>query len=201
MPSGYTGVPSNVGASGSLWLNGSFASITIPNDGDTFAVSSVNPGLKTLTDYVAATLASTGPAAPVFVGQVGNAASTNYYLGVGGGLNGLAPSGSTPPTSAYSATVGLLLPAAQANIKIRLVVFGWQNTTAGGSIIVAITNLAGGQLGSVKTITAGTAGGVTTFTPLTFVANTIGFGVMVQNGAGVTVGLGNCVAQVFFTLG
>lgn len=190
MASTYTGVAGNVTASAS-------PTATIPADGDSLAVTSVNTALQKLTDYVAQIETGAGPSFNTYGATVPSAASTTYYLFVG-----VSNSLTNAQTAVNNGQCAVIVPVA---CVVRRIILSFANLTAGGPITASLYLGSGGSgvQANIQTVfPAGTASGTRQLTVVAPVAVSPFWSLQIQiaNGAGVTTGLGLTQATMLVTL-
>lgn len=161
-------------------------SITIPADGvDTLGVASVNTPLQKAADYLEAVRQATAYACFSYVGNPGNAASTNYFAWAASSQGAVAAN----PTAGANGQTRHIIPFAGVFRKIAI---RTTNATVGGTIIIAVFNQSVGVNIATITLNAGTAAG--TFTAFVAGTTAIALGdvveVQIQNQGGVTTSLG-----------
>jgi hypothetical protein len=186
LSSTYTGNAGNIGALTPV-------TATIPADGDTRVVASVNVALQKLTDYIAYLETQLSPAVvPFGANGVPSTASTEYWMW----LAGLGGTGA-PGTASASGRTRFNSMAAGRVVGFS---YGFSGTTAGGLIVVGVRK-SGGAATTAATITAGTAAGQSGGTlNISFTSNDY-LEVTIANGSGVSAGVGNIAVTLFISLG
>lgn len=182
MSTTYTGVAGNVSLSAAPQL-------TIPSDGDTLAVASVDVGLQKLTDFVDYFRQHLfTPLSCNATTAVPNTASTIYSLWAFGF------STAVPAVSGVgSVGTDFILPFA---CRIAFYSLTTGQTTAGGTTTLQVNQ--GGTRTTIASLPSGTgAGGPTSATVNVALSSGTDTKIEVSNGAGMTASIGTCQLLLF----